>query len=430
MAAVTRRTLLLMLLKRRLRKKTRYKKRMWVRKIFEERKTKGEFYLLVQDLRLYDEEYFFKYFRMSVLQYEELLSMVAPLIQKSSQKRECIGPNERLCVTMRYLTTGDAQTTVAMNYRISPASVGRIIYETCEALWQVLSPYLQCPKNETDWKRIANEFNLIWNFPHCIGALDGKHVVMQAPENSGSSFFNYKKTHSIVLMAICDAHYKFTMVDIGDSGRNSDGGVFANSQMGEAFVKKQLHIPDAEALPGTQKKYPYVLVGDEAFQLQQNLMKPYPREVLGIRERIFNYRLSRARRIIENTFGIAAARFRIFRRPIHARVDMVVNVTKAVVSLHNYLMKDKSFGNASKYCPVGFTDTEGPGGTQLMGEWRNVVERDQGLKPLKRVGSNNYSRSAKMIREDFCTYFISSTGQVPWQWHATHSAEDAFDINK
>jgi hypothetical protein len=141
---------------------------------YKERNTKGEFYLLVQDLRLYDEEYFFRYFRMSVIQYGELLAMVAPIIQKSSQKRECIRPNERLCVTMRYLATGDAQTTIAMNYRISPSSVGRIIYKTCQALWQVLSPkYLQCPKNETDWKRIANEFNLIWNFPHCIGALDG-----------------------------------------------------------------------------------------------------------------------------------------------------------------------------------------------------------------------------------------------------------------
>ncbi len=135
-----------------------------------------------------------------------------------------------------------------------------------------------------------------------------------------------KKSHSIVLMAVCDAHYNFILVDISDSGRNSDGGVFASSRMGDTFVKKKLHIPNAEALPGTSMRYLYVLVADEAFQLQQNLMKPYPREVLGIRERVFNYRLSRARRIIENTFGIAAARFRVFRFPIHARVEMVVNV--------------------------------------------------------------------------------------------------------
>lgn len=400
---------------------------MWVRKLFQERKRKGEFYLLVQDLRLYDEEYFFKYFRMSVMQYEELLSMVAPIIQKSSQKRECIGPNERLSLTMRYLTTGDAQTTIAMNYRISPTSVGRIIFETCEALWQVLSSYRQCPKNEADWKRIAMEFQLTWNFPHCIGALDGKHVVMQAPDGAGSSFFNYKKTHSIVLMAICDAHYKFTMVDIGDSGRNSDGGVLGNSRMGDAFAKNKLHVPDAEPLEGTRVIYPYVLVGDEAFPLQQYLMKPYPREVLGIRERVYNYRLSRARRVIENTFGIAAARFRIFRRPIHARVDMVVRVTKAVVALHNYIMNGRSFRKSSRYCPVGFTDREGPGGRQLDGEWRNIVGNDEGLMDIRRAGSNNYSRSAKRVREEFSNYFLSSAGQVPWQWHSAHTARSAFE---
>lgn len=228
-------------------------------------------------------------------------------------------------------------------------------------------------------------------------------------------------------MAVCDAHYKFTMVDIGDSGRNSDGGVFSSSRMDDAFFKKQLNVPKADILPGTKAKYPYVLVADEAFQLHQNLMKPYSREVLGIRERVFNYRLARARRIIENTFGIMAARFRVFKRPIHSRVDMVVRITKAAVALHNYIMNEKSFGSVARYCPIGFADTEGPGGAQLRGEWRDIVKRDQGLRHLGRVGSNNYSRSAKLVREDFSNYFMSSIGQVPWQWQATNTAGDAFD---
>ena len=132
---------------------------MRVRRIFQERETKGEFYLLVLDLRLHDEEYFFKYFRMSAMQYEELLSMVAPKIQKSSEKRKCIGPSERVCVTLRYLTTGDSQTTIAMNYRISPSSVGRIIYETCLALWQVLENYLHVLKAIVTGRKL--QMNLI-----------------------------------------------------------------------------------------------------------------------------------------------------------------------------------------------------------------------------------------------------------------------------
>jgi hypothetical protein len=86
-AVLSKRTLMLILFRRRWLKKNRNKKQMWVRKLLRERKTKGEFYLLVQDLRLFDDEYFFKYFRMSATQYEEILSMVAPLF-KNNLKNE------------------------------------------------------------------------------------------------------------------------------------------------------------------------------------------------------------------------------------------------------------------------------------------------------------------------------------------------------
>ena len=111
----SRRTILLLLLKRKRNKESR-RKRIWVRKLFQERYTKGEFNLLSHDLRLHDEEYFFKYFRMNVTQYELLLSKVAPFIRKTSKFREAIGPSERFCVTLRYLATGDAQSTIALNF--------------------------------------------------------------------------------------------------------------------------------------------------------------------------------------------------------------------------------------------------------------------------------------------------------------------------
>lgn len=95
-AVVSRKTLLLFLLKRRINRENKHKKSAWVRKLFEQRKTKGEFYLLVQYLLLFDEEFFFEYFRMTSVQYEEVLTMVAPEIQKLCITRECIGPSERL----------------------------------------------------------------------------------------------------------------------------------------------------------------------------------------------------------------------------------------------------------------------------------------------------------------------------------------------
>ena len=87
------------------------------------------------------------------------------------------------------------------------------------------------PKTEAQWRNIAKEFEDKWNFPNCIGALDGKHINMTCSRNSGSYYFNYKGFFSIVLMGLVDADYKFVYMDVGCNGRISDGGVFRNGQL-------------------------------------------------------------------------------------------------------------------------------------------------------------------------------------------------------
>ena len=158
-------------------------------------------------------------------------------------------------------------------------------------------------------------------------------------------------------------------------------------------------------------------------------MKPYPRHVLTLKERIFNYRLSRARRIIENSFGILAARCRIFRKPIIAKEEVVINVTKAATALHNFLMHGRQFEASGRYCPPTFIDRDTPDGLQ-EGEWRYEVRDYEGLAPLQRqLGSNNYSRNAKFVKELFRDYFNSPAGQVPWQYEMVTSTSNTFDTN-
>ncbi|XP_065675624.1 uncharacterized protein LOC136091841 [Hydra vulgaris] len=356
------------------REKEKNKKRFWVRKVYAERLQKGEFHLLVQDFRLHDQEYFFKYFRMSPTTNEELLSFVAPVIVKQrTTMRDPVSPSE--------------------SYRISASTISRIISETCAAIWSSLKErnYLHVPSEKQEWKTIAKEFENMWNFPHAIGAIDGKHIVMQAPHNSGSEYFNYKKTHSIVLLAVCNANYEFTMVDIGDSGRQSDGSVFNNCSLGYAIENNKLNIPDPEKIGNSDKILPYVLVADDAFGLK---------------------RLSRARRVIENTFGIATSRFRIFRRPIIANLEKVILITQAIVALHNFLMKKRSANNYL-YCPTNYTDIDGPAGFR-PGDWRQDNSCSAALQPLS-SGSNNYSKDAKQVRDDFKEYFNSPEGELEWQ---------------
>ena len=213
---------------------------------------------------------------MSPATFEKLLQIVALDVTKTNTKmRKPICAQERLAVS--YLATGDAHTTIAANYRMSPTTVGRIVCETCNAIWNnLLREYVKAPNSETEWEKIAHKFETRWHFPHCVGAIDGKHVQMFAPNLSGSSYFNYKKTHSIILMAVSDAKYRFILVDIGDSGRQIDGSVYNNSQLGFAIENSILKIPkDSKISNNSQKILPYVFVTDDAFGLKRHVMKPY-----------------------------------------------------------------------------------------------------------------------------------------------------------
>ena len=109
---------------------------------------------------------------------------------------------------------------------------------------------------------------------------------------SGTKLFHVQKTHSIVLLSVCDASYRFTPVDIGDSGRQSDGSVYANSNLGYAIENKLLNIsPDAK-VTGSTMVLPYVFAGDDTFGLKRHLMKPYPFSNLGESKLVYKYRLS------------------------------------------------------------------------------------------------------------------------------------------
>lgn len=252
---------------------------------------------------------------------------------------------------------------------------------------------------------LARPFGNRWNFDHCIGAVDGKHITLEKPEHSGSYYYNYKGTYSIVLMGIANANYELIMVDVGTNGRVSDGGVIKNTKFWQYFENNQLQIPEPDELPNTKKIMPYVFVGDEAFQLLPNFMKPYNKQVLNDNRRIFNYRLSRARRIIENVFGILTTRFKIFQKPIKLSPTKAKIVVMACCHLHNLLMKQKN------YIRHGEVDIEDcVTGTVMHGTWRN----EPMLLSIERTRAGNSAALAKQVRDDFCEYF-NTTGAVPWQ---------------
>lgn len=272
--------------------------------------------------------------------------------------------------------------------------------------------YFQVPKTVRKWEEIADSFEHHWNFPNCIGALDGKHVVIKAPANEGSNYYNYKKTHSIVLMALVDAEYKFIYIDVGCSGRNSDGGIFNKCSLAKSLDTNLIGIPPDRELPNALEKVPFVIVADDAFAMKRYLLKPFSQKGLHGAERIFNYRLSRARRVSENAFGIISSRFRVLRKPIELGPEKATIVTMAICALHNYLMTHSK----DIYANSSYVDSE-IDGTLAEGDWRreeNFVHGNS-LLALQADQFRNATNESKNIREIFKNYFMTD-GEVEWQY--------------
>ncbi|CAH1379989.1 unnamed protein product, partial [Tenebrio molitor] len=201
---------------------------------------------LIKELRSSSQDYF-NYLRMSEDNFMILLEKVRPLIEKEDTVlRAAITAEERLAVTIRFLATGRSYEDLKFSAIISPQALGKIIPETCKAIYSVLkNEYMKFPRTEQEWLKIETDFQEVWNFPHCVGSLDGKHIRIVPPPGSGSYFYNYKGFFSIVLMACVDANYKFLMVDVGVNGRVSDGGVIEQTTFYNKLQNSNLKLPNS-----------------------------------------------------------------------------------------------------------------------------------------------------------------------------------------
>lgn len=261
------------------------------------------------------------------------------------------------------------------------------------------------PQTTEEWKLIQQEFKCRWNFPNCCGALDGKHVVIRNVPHSGSEYFNYKGSYSIILMALVDANYCFRYFDIGTNGR-ANGNSSLNTALEE--ISNKLNFPKNG-----------VIVADDAFPLRTNILKPFGRSSnLSRKQKIF--RLSRARRVVENAFGILVSRFRIFEKPMSVEISTVTLIVKSTLALHNWLKKSAS----EEYTPIGSLDTEDLNLRCIVpGSWRTQNTSVNGLLNLQgNFGSRNYTRSAATVRDEYAEYF-SGEGAVPWQLDMIYNNE-------
>ncbi|XP_046684357.1 uncharacterized protein LOC124370111 [Homalodisca vitripennis] len=330
---------------------------------------------LLAELAISEPQDFKNYLRMSEESFEYLFGRLCEHIEKEdSLLRTSIPAKERLAATLQFLASGRSYENLKFSCAISPQALGKIIPETCAAIFDVLKEdFLKFPCNESDWMNIAVDFKKYWQVENCVGAIDGKHS------------------------------------DSSTSEKVSDGGVLMETDFGELLENKELHLPSPTSFDDRRDVcLPFTFLGDEAFPLKENLMKPYPNKGITHDEKIFNYRMCRARRVVENAFGILATRFRVLLSTMNVSVERAEIIVLACCTLHNFLRQ-----KSPTYLTQSSVDWEDTSAGQLNeGEWRQNTQELLGFKRMRRDGREQSIANA--VRGWYKSFY-NNEGSVDFQ---------------
>lgn len=258
----------------------------------------------------------------------------ASISKKDTRMRKCITVECRVAVTLWTLATPCEYRTVGHLFGISRSSVCNIVHETCEAICNVLKPeYITFPR-EDELKRVMSRFLMKWGVPQCVGAIDGSHIPVCAPAGMHTDYYNRKGWYSMIVQAVVDPDYLFTDLNIGWPGSVHDARVFTHSTICHQADSGTL-LPSAYSTSIHGVQVPPFIIGDAAYPLKPWLMKPFPDRGLCDEKKRYNYRISRARMVVENAFGRLKGRWRRLMKRNDMSVYHVPCIVTACCVLHN-----------------------------------------------------------------------------------------------
>ena len=274
-------------------------------------------------------------FRMSRETFLYLCQELRPTIERQDTVlRRPIPVEQRVAIALWKLATNGEYQTIAHLFGVSRSSVCLIVKDVCEAIVSLLQPkYITVPTGDR-LKAIVDGFESKWGFPQCVGAIDGSHIPIASPQEHLADYHNRKGWHSIILQGVVDHELRFWNVNVGWPGRVHDARVFSNSTLFEKARAGTL-------LPNTPRLFngvsvPLVILGDPAYPLLPWLMKPYVQHGnISSQKKAFNYRLSRARKVIENAFGRLKGRWRCFLKRNDIATEDIPTIITACCILHN-----------------------------------------------------------------------------------------------
>ena len=287
----------------------------------------------------------------------------------------------RVAITLWCLATCGEYRTIGHLFGVARCTVCVVVHETCKAIvTALLAMYIKFPQGE-QLRRTVEGFRSQWGMIQCAGAVDGCHIPVMPPASNHTDFYNRKGWYSIILQAVVDDKYLFTDICVGWPGSVHDARVLANSSLYRQAEHKRILCAEAVTHQGVD--IPVFLIGDSAYPLSSWLMKPFAHNSsLTSSQRSFNYHLSRARIVVENSFGRLKARWRRLMKRNDMDIENVPCMVTACCILHNM-------------CVIH--------GDTFNELW--LESMNNSTQPAASVGDNNSSSIAQAIRNALVDYY-------------------------
>eukprot|EP00794_Sanderia_malayensis_P017876 gene17876-19655_t len=287
-------------------------------------------------LNCFTDQDWLKNFRMKKATFVFICEQLRPYLQKEdSNMRKAIPVEKRLAIALWRLATGSYYNTIGHLFGISEASACRICDEVCSLVATKLLPrFIKFPEG-AELDEVIEDFEKRWGFPQCAAAIDGSHIPIKAPIEYHADFYNRKGWYSVILQGLVDSKYRFKDINVGWPGKVHDARVFANSHVYEKGVNRTL-FPASKSKNINGIKVPVFIIGDAAYPLLSWVMKPFADNGnLSDEKAHFNYRLSRARMVVENAFGCLKGRWRCLLKQNEADYSKINEVVATCCTLHN-----------------------------------------------------------------------------------------------
>ena len=273
-------------------------------------------------------------FRMSQATFLYVCNEIRPVIEKEDTvMRKAIPVEQRVALTLWFLATNADYRTIGHLFGVSKPTICVITKEVCAIVKILLPRYVRIPTGDS-LKAVIKGFEDNLGFPQCVGVVDGTHIPIMSPVECPADYYNRKGFHSIIMQGTVNHLGHFIDIYVGWPGRVHDARVFVNSTLYKRGQAGTL-LPDwKKTISG--KEIPLLMLGDPAYPLLHWLMKAFPDNGSLTREqKTYNYRLSKARVVVEHAYGRLKGRWRCLLKRNDVLIDDLPKLVAACCVLHN-----------------------------------------------------------------------------------------------